>query len=85
MILSNEELWIKCAEWGSCITIWDRGACMYNFNGTSGFAHRKHAEVVIDWVTNHCFAAAELNDNPEADKADLEDILETARAYLEKE
>jgi len=74
--LTNKELWLKCAEWGSFIYSGDPGACMYGFNETSGFQSRAHAEKVKRYVTEFC------KPHDLGDGEDLAAITETARAFL---
>lgn len=76
--LSPSAFWLAAASWGSYMSSGDPGACMYGFDEHGTVQSEDHRADCIAWITDHCRSAADCNDDPEADHAELDAML----AYL---
>ena len=77
-MLTPEKFWLKAADWGSYMSDGDPGACMYGFSEDGKVQSEQHRSQCIAWLDGECREAANLNDDPAADNAEIDELI----AYL---
>jgi hypothetical protein len=73
------EFWLKAAQWGSYMTDGDPGACLYGFDERGAVQSEAHRQRCITYLDGECRHAADVNDDPTADHAELDSLI----AYLQ--
>lgn len=62
------------AQWGSYMTSGDPGACMYGFSDSYGVQSEEHRQQCLAWIDGPCRAMVKVNDDPEADGEQLDEL-----------
>ena len=78
--MSPEEFWLKAASWGSYMASGDPGACMYGFDERGVVQSEAHRAACIAHLDGHCREAAAVNDDPDADNAEIDELIEYLRS-----
>lgn len=79
MKLSRADACDIASQWWSVMTWNDPGVCMYAFGSTGKVQSEKHRAQLLAYIDTDSMACAEVNDDPEGDKAQLRQL----RAYIE--
>jgi len=76
--MTSEEFWLKAAGWGSYMNSYDPGACLYGFDERGMVQSEEHRRLCIEHLDSDCRGAAALNDDPDADNQEIDELI----AYL---
>jgi hypothetical protein len=76
--MTPKEFWLTAAQWGSYMHSGDPGACMYGFDERGVVQSEAHRKACIAYLDGECRKAADVNEDPKADHAQIDSLI----AYL---
>lgn len=61
MKISQSQIWLTAASWGSYIRAGDPGACMYGFSEDGCVQSEEHRAACLEYIDTECRAVADAN------------------------